>query len=100
MTLDEELLALTAPERARVDRVMHRLSQRSFKPFPAKDLDRRRRAMEEAWASGALEGLEPDRLDRVLSLTMLVRRVPDDLAVELLLADVVEHAGVAPGREG
>ena len=39
-----------------------------------------------------MEGVHATLRDRVLALELLTRRVPADLAVELLLDDVVERA--------
>ena len=100
MTLAEQVLGLSAAERDRFERVMERLAERDFEPFPAGEAGPRRRAVEEAWASGAVEGVTPSPLSRVLTLQLLVRRVPEDLAVELMLADVVEHAPAAPAVAG
>ena len=92
MTLDEQFFALSGPDRERVERVMRRLDGRRFEPFPVGEMLDRRRAIEESWASGAVEGMHATARDRVLTLKLLTRRVPADLAVELLLEDVVEHA--------
>ena len=100
MTLDEQFHALDAPDRARVERLMRRLDEREFEPFPVGELGQRRRAIEESWASGALEGVHATLRDRVLALKLLMRRVPTDLAVELLLDDVVEHASTRSTAAG
>ena len=100
MTLDEQFHALDAPDRARMERVTRRLDEREFEPFRVGELGQRCRAMGESWASGALEGVHATLRDRVLALKLLMRRVPTDLAMELLLDDVVEHASTQSTAAG